>query len=371
MLIALSIIALVGIGVTGLVPSRLVADKENPRLGVEQPAPYARVPASVSAVKDRVSFGEAAGVESFPPEGDVFFVTISEPEQSALSWWLGRDSPAATFLTEEDKYGYQTPQQQRSVSLEQMNTSEQVAQYVALDRLGFDVSILPGEVLIQDMVCLEANEEGTECLEWSPSDEMLDPGDRLVRAEGTKLETVEDLAEVLEGRQPGDMIDMTVVRKNASGKEQTLDVEVELTASPDDPERAIVGFFPFDTRQVELPFEVSIDTGGIGGPSAGLAFTLTLIDELSMGELTGGGRVAVTGTIDLEGNVGPIGGLVQKASAVRQTGVELFLVPARQSDEDIAGAREVVGADVEIVPIDTLDEALQVLSERGGDPIPE
>ena len=75
---------------------------------------------------------------------------------------------------------------------------------------------------------------------------------------------------------------------------------------------------------------MSIDTGRIGGPSAGLAFTLALIDELTEGELTGGRNVAVTGTINLDGSVGPIGGLSQKVNAVLQHDVEVFLVPASQ-----------------------------------------
>jgi Lon-like protease len=149
-----------------------------------------------------------------------------------------------------------------------------------------------------------------------------------------------------------------------------LDVDVELTASPDDPDRTIVGFYPFDTATVELPFELSIDTQSIGGPSAGLAFTLTLIDELTEGELTPPGGVAVTGTIDLEGNVGPIGGLRQKASAVAQTGVGTFIVPAAQGEDDIEAARRAAGDDLEIIPVATLDEAIAALERLGGDPLP-
>jgi PDZ domain-containing protein len=142
--------------------------------------------------------------------------------------------------------------------------------------------------------------------------------------------------------------------------------EVELIASPDDTNRTIIGFVPFDTASAELPFEVSIDSGAIGGPSAGLAFTLTLMDELTPGELTGGREVAVTGTINIDGTVGAIGGLSAKTSAVRQMGTEIFLVPASQSDDDLAKARRIAGDEVEIIPVATLDEALAALAERGG-----
>src|SRR4029078_10589066 len=93
-------------------------------------------------------------------------------------------------------------------------------------------------------------------------------------------------------------------------------------------------------------------------PSAGLAFTLALIDELSPGNLTGGGNVGVTGTIDLVGTVCAMGGLVQKVSAVRRAVVHTFLVPTAQGPEQIARAREIGGDAVEIIPVATLDEAL-------------
>lgn len=370
-LVALSALILVAVAVASVAPSEWVASKPEPRTGEEVPTPFARTPASAQPVKDRIVFGalpeEAA---QYPPEGDVYFVTVTEPSQSVLSWLLGREHPAIEFLTFEEKFGVQTPQQRRTFALEFMRTSEQVAQFVALQRVGFDVVVVPGDVLIEAMVCLEANDDNSECVRWSPSDETLDPGDRIISVEGEDVDGVEDLGRILAGYEPGDVVDMTIERPNADGSFTSLDVEVELTASPDDPERTIVGFFPFDTRRVELPFELDIDTGSIGGPSAGLAFTLTLIDELTPGELTGGGRVAVTGTIELDGSVGAIGGLRQKASAVAQTGVDTFIVPAAQGEGDLQAAREAVRDEVEIIPVATLDEALAALERLGGDPIP-
>jgi len=304
--------------------------------------------------------------EQYPPSGDIYFVTVTEPEQSLLSWLIGRDDPAIEFLTTEEKYGVQTPQQRRTFALESMRTSEQVAQYIALQRVGFDVAVVPGDVLIRDMVCLVANEEGDECITWSPSDEVLDPGDRILEVAGEPIDGVEDLSRLLVEKSPGDRVEMKIDRPG----EGELTVDVELTASPDDPARTIVGFYPFDTRRVELPFELDIDTGSIGGPSAGLAFTLTLIDELTPGELTGGGNVAVTGTMELDGTVGAIGGLRQKASAVAQAGVDVFIVPLAQGEEDIAAARRSGGDGLRIITVETLEDAIQVLESLGGDPIP-
>jgi PDZ domain-containing protein len=355
------------VALAAVLPSQLVAEEVNPRTEALEPTPYARTPSSAQSVTGRVTFGDLEGLaEQYPPEGDFYFVTVTEPAQSVLSWWVGGQHPAVDFLTKEEKYGVQSPEQRRVFALESMRTSAQVAQFVALQAVGYDVDILPGDVLVQQMVCLEASDDGIECTVWSPSDEFLDPGDRLLAAEGVPLEGVEDLVQLLQDKEPGDTIDLHIDRPEVG----ELDVTVELTVSPTEPDRTIVGFVPFDTRRVVLPFELDIDTGRIGGPSAGLAFTLTLIDELTPGELTGGGRIAVTGTMELDGTVGAIGGLPQKASAVEQAGVEVFLVPAAQGEEDIAAAQEAAGDGVQIIPVATLDEALAVLEGLGGDPLP-
>ena len=359
--------ALVVVAVSAALPASLVAEQLNPRIDEFQPTPYARTPSSAQRVDERVRFGQLDGVvEQYPSGTSVFFVTVTEPRQSMLSWWVGRDEPAIEFLTEEQKFGVQTPEQRRVFALESMRTSEQVAQFVALEALGFDVEVVPGDVLVQQLVCLEATADGGDCLRESPSADVLEPGDRLLEADGVALDGVEDLTAVVSAKEPGDTVELRLERPEVG----ELTVTVELTTSPQEPERTIVGFIPFDTRRVVLPFEISIDTGRIGGPSAGLAFTLTLIDELTPGDLLGDRDVAVTGTIELDGSVGAIGGLRQKASAVAQAGVEVFLVPASQSDDDIAAARSAGGDGLEVIPVATLDEALEVLESLGGEPIP-
>jgi PDZ domain-containing protein len=167
----------------------------------------------------------------------------------------------------------------------------------------------------------------------------------------------------MSGRVPGEVIVLVVVPHGESGE---VERRVELMVSPDDPSRTIIGIVPADTRTVSLPFEVEIDTDQIGGPSAGLAFTLALIDELSPGELTGGIRVAATGTMSADESVGAIGALRQKTVAVRQSGAQVFLVPASQSEEELAEARRVAGKGLRIVPVASLAEALAVLEELGG-----
>lgn len=362
-----------GLLALSLIPSSLMARSDDASPHEQRPTPYARVPAAAQPVAERLTFGDLDDLETvdgvevqrFASDGSVYFVTVSAPSQSVLSWLIGRSEPAIEFITSEQKYGVQTPAQRRVFSLEQMRTSEQVAQFVALQRLGFQVDLFPGDVLVRQLVCLEVDETATECVREAPSAEVLEPGDRLLEIEGRALDGVEDLTDALRGRMAGDVVELRIERAGAG----ELTVEVELTDSPSDPGRTIVGFVPFDTRRVALPFELAIDTGQIGGPSAGLAFTLVLIDELTPGSLTGAVPVAVTGTIELDGSVGAVGGLRQKAAAASRAGARVLLVPAAQSEADIEAARRAGGPDLEVIAVASLDEALEVLESLGGDPV--
>jgi PDZ domain-containing protein len=108
-------------------------------------------------------------------------------------------------------------------------------------------------------------------------------------------------------------------------------------------------------------FNVDIDTGQVGGPSAGLAFALAVIDELTPGELTGGEVVAVTGTIEVDGTVGMVGGVEQKAVAAREQGAVLLPAPEGEGEE----ARRNAG-DMEVREVAHIEDALRALAGVGG-----
>jgi PDZ domain-containing protein len=135
------------------------------------------------------------------------------------------------------------------------------------------------------------------------------------------------------------------------------------TTEDDDLPPAILGIEGEDAVELaDFPVQVEIDSGAVGGPSAGLAFTLAVLDVLTEEDLTGGALVATTGTIDLAGRVGPVGGVTQKVIAARRAGVELFLVPSGEYEEAI----EVAG-DMRIERVDTLEQALAALEHVGAD----
>jgi len=121
-------------------------------------------------------------------------------------------------------------------------------------------------------------------------------------------------------------------------------------------------FLP-STIQFSFPIDVSIDSGQVGGPSAGLAFTLALLDTLTPGSLTGGKKVAATGTINPAGTVGQIGGLRQKTITVERAGADVFLVPI---DEVDIAQKAAEGTDLKVIGVRTVDDALQALADIGG-----
>jgi PDZ domain-containing protein len=192
---------------------------------------------------------------------------------------------------------------------------------------------------------------------------VLNPGDTLVSFNGSQVESLQQLAAMLAEYEPGDVVTLEIIPHTESQVETR---EVELIASLDDSNRTIIGFIPADTRTVNLPFEVDINTDSIGGPSAGLAFTLALLDELTPGSLVGDTKVAATGTIADDESVGAIGALRQKAVAAKRAGAQVFLVPSEQSPEEIADARKVAGDTMQIITVANLAEALAALEKLGG-----
>jgi PDZ domain-containing protein len=191
----------------------------------------------------------------------------------------------------------------------------------------------------------------------------LNLGDTITALDGNEIATLDDLIRVIADYIPGDVVTLSVVPHQTS---TVVDRRVQLIADPDDPNRTLIGIVPADTRTVDLPFEVGINTNSIGGPSAGLAFTLALLDELTPGDLNGGTKVAATGTISEDETVGAIGALRQKTVAVKAAGAKVFLVPASQSEDELAQARQVAGASLRIIPVANLEDALNALLDLGG-----
>ena len=312
--------------------------------------PYATLaPGSARSTAPLVS---VEGAPTFAPEGDLFFLTVGiDDDVTLLEAAAGWINPDVDVLPYEAVFGAGvTEEQNRELNAAAMVGSKQTAVVVALERLGYELHPTgTGAVVL-------ATEPGT------PADEFLEVGDTIVAVDGTPIGTYNDLAPTVSARAPGDQVTLGVESQAGESRE----VSLVLAARPDDPAAGFLGVSG-DTRAYDpgLPFPVEIDSGQVGGPSAGLAFTLAVIDVLTEGDLTGGRHVAVTGTINEDGTVGEVGGVAQKAAAAADAGAEVLLVPTPEYEQALAHSHG-----LEIRAVATLDDALVALAELGGDPIP-
>ncbi|HXY82060.1 MAG TPA: PDZ domain-containing protein [Gaiellaceae bacterium] len=229
---------------------------------------------------------------------------------------------------------------QRQADLREMTVSQQVAAAVALRRLGYHVVAKPNGVIV-DAVDLGTHAVG-----------KLEPTDVIVSVNGVATPTVARLRSVLAHTHPGQVARLGVRR----GAEQ-LTVSVKTIADPQDPRRAIVGFAPDQSALIKLPLRVQINAGNVGGPSAGLAFALEVMEKLGR-NVDRGYKVAATGQLDLDGAVEPIGGVKQKTFGVREAKADVFLVPA---GDNAAEARRYAHG-LRIIAVKSFPQALRALA---------
>lgn len=296
-------------------------------------------------VEDAIGLVDLQGRETSESAGQLLLTTVSVDADLDLREWfqVRRDArlddvPRELYFPEDVD-----EEQTREEFAVMMEQSQQTATLAALGELGFELDPRGAEV--------------REVVEGSPTDGLLQPGDVVVAIDGRAVTTSGELAEEVQRRVPGDVV--TLVVEGAGTGQRTE--QVELGANPDDPTTGFVGLLL--VTAVDLPVEVEIDAGSIGGPSAGLVFALSIVDLLTPEDLTGGMVVAGTGTIDVEGRVGAIGGIRQKVVGATQraddTPAEVFLVPRGNLAEARTAA---VDRDVVLVPVDTLGDAVAALA---------
>lgn len=224
----------------------------------------------------------------------------------------------------------------------QMAESEQSAVVAALDYVGEPVTY---------------NVEIVEVEPDSPSDGVLSAGDTLVKINGTPVPDAKSVQRVMGDVSPGDDVEVDVRRDG-----ELMTVTITTVANPKDPERAYLGIYL--GLGFTSPVDVELNLDGVGGPSAGLMFSLAIVDSLTPEQLVAGREVAGTGTITPEGRVGPIGGIVQKMYGARENGADLFLAP-RSNCSALVGN---VPDGLDVIAVRSLDEAVNALEGVGEAP---
>ena len=254
------------------------------------------------------------GKATYPTTGALDFTTVAVlggPNNPVNGWdWITGHLDRASMVVPEEQLFPKgvTSKQVDQENAAEMADSQQEAIAVALRGLGQTV---PEVVTINDLT-KDSSARG-----------VLRSGDVLVSIDGTAVTTPDAVRAAIRAHTPGESAVFTVRR---DGKEQVLNVK-----TADSQGRTVVGVFL--RAAFDFPVKVSIKAGNVGGPSAGMMFSLAVYDKLTPGALTGGVNIAGTGTIDSAGTVGPIGGIQQKLVGAKRGGATWFLAPAGNCNE--------------------------------------
>lgn len=334
LLVLLAVSAVIAVG-RGAVPCDVLA---------LQPRCYVAV--HPGPADDAFTMVEVSGARTHASSGQFLLTTVAvDSDLDPFEWLTTAFSRRSDQLPREVLFPPGTPEEEvQEHNIAQMDRSQLVATAAALRHLGHPVDLAS---------------RGAEVVELTaglPAEDHLEPGDVIVRIDGEPVDSADAAADAIAERTPGQRVRIAMRR----GPE-TVGVDLELAADPDDSGRGVIGALLRD--HVPLPVDVIIDAGAVGGPSAGLSFALAIVDLLTPEDLTGGAVVGTTGSIELDGTVGPIGGIQQKIiGALDRDGppATIFLVPEGNASEARA---TVVDREVLVVPVGSLDAAVDALAD--------
>jgi Lon-like protease len=320
-------------------------------VGSVLPVPYVLlVPGPVTDTLGTVGQGSsvnvvsATGARTYPTSGHLFLTTVgvvpgscsNHPTlwQALQAWWNRKDAVEPhQVICPPDESSQQVQQENEN----EMAQSQRAAVTAALMQLGYKPT--KTTVLVKDVS------------PGSPADKALNSGDVIRSINGTTVTSVDDVHALIQKAGVGGEVSMGISRNN-----QPRTVQMKAVDAGNG--RAVIGIsLDVNSTFPKVNVKIGIDPADVGGPSAGLAFTLGIVDKLTPGSLTAGHTVAVTGTIDGFGQVGPIGGIQQKIAGAVDNGATIFLAPAG----DCSDAKAVAPSSLTLVKIDTLKTALSAL----------
>jgi PDZ domain-containing protein len=276
-----------------------------------------------------------------PRDGGIYFVDIFVRKASLIErLWPGIHEGAQLVPSSALLAPGVSESQRTAADQQEMTRSQQIAAAVALRAAGYRVRAQPTGALVEQ-VAIDA-----------PAAGKLLPTDVIVDAARQPVRSPADLRRIVGRLKPGSAVRLGVHRGS-----HLVQVGVRTIADPHQPKRSIIGIFVDQAASIKLPLSVKIDAGDVGGPSAGLAFALDVLEQLGK-DVDHGRRIAATGQLELDGTVTAIGGVEQKTIGVRHSGIHFFLVPA---GENAAEAQRFAHG-VRIVPVHSFRQALRKLA---------
>tara|TARA_B100001142_G_scaffold90018_1_gene91803 strand:+ start:1672 stop:2592 length:921 start_codon:yes stop_codon:yes gene_type:complete len=286
--------------------------------------------------------------EYYDFDGNLFQLTVRRDEASALIYlWSYVDNSFDLYPREVILPKGVTPQELSEISIQNMKTSENVAIAVALKNLNYDIDSKGDGVLVVGI------------LDDSPVKDKLLKGDLLTTINGEQIFSASEFIATLRKYDIGETVTIGLTR-DIDGKDTEISISTELIEHIEYDNEPMVGFLATTVNErFDFPFEIDIKTGNVGGPSAGLMMALNVYNNLIPNDITNSLIVAGTGTIEIDGSVGPVGGIRQKVIAAKRAGSELILVPTANYEEASPFSTD----ETAIVPVDSFEEALKVIFE--------
>ena len=271
--------------------------------------------------------------------GGIYYVAVDVRKATLLEKLIPGIREGATLVeVSQVRAPGQNEQEHRRAELASMRLSQEYAAAVALRSLGYPVQIVPRGAEIASVV------------EGFPAEGKLHPRDLILAVDGTPVTNPDQFRSLLLQKRIGQP-----VRLRVKGRKGTRTVELRPMGNPDQPDRPFIGVLIREPN-VRLPLRVRINTGQVGGPSAGLAFALDVLEELGR-DVDRGHKVAASGELGLDGSVGAVGGIKQKTIGARRAGADVFLVPGDNARE----ARRYAGG-LRVIPVNSFRQALRALA---------
>ncbi|WP_445169264.1 YlbL family protein [Mycolicibacterium sp. Dal123E01] len=275
------------------------------------------------------------GTETHPTAGHLNMTTVAQRDgltlgQALTLWASGREQLVPRDLVFPPNKSREDVEKDQDADFK---SSEDSAEYAALGYLKYPNAVRVAKV----------NDPG-------PSVGKLQDGDALDAVDGKPVANIEEFTSILKATKPGQEIVIDYRRKNAPPGTARITLGTNT-----DRDYGYLGVAVLNAPWA--PFSIDFNLANIGGPSAGLMFSLAVIDKLTTGDLNGSKFIAGTGTIDSEGKVGPIGGITHKMLAAQEAGASVFLVPADNCDE----AKSMRDDNMELVRVENLAGAVDSL----------
>jgi PDZ domain-containing protein len=287
-------------------------------------------------------------VDFYEFEGNLFQLTVRRDEASALIYlWSFLDSSFDLYPREVILPRGVTPKELSEISIQNMKTSENVAIAVALKNLNYDIDSKGDGVLVVGI------------LDDSPVKDKLLKGDLLSKINDEQIFSASEFIATLRKYDIGETVTIGLTRA-IDGIDTEISISTELIEHIEYSNEPMVGFLATTVNErFDFPLEIDIKTGNVGGPSAGLMMALNVYNNLIPNDITNSLIIAGTGTIEIDGSVGPVGGIRQKVIAAKRAGSSLILVPTANFEEAFPLSTD----DTAIVAVDSFEEALKVISE--------